>query len=57
MEHWRGEINVCAEVIVIDVQDMEDVIERYEPTFAFELISRNERIRVPLRRLGRGLPS
>jgi hypothetical protein len=56
VDQWRGEITVCAEVIAIDVQDLEDVIERYEPAHVYELIARHERTRIPLRNLGRGMP-
>ena len=57
VEHWRGEVNVFAEAIALDPQDLEDLIERYEPEAVYELIERHERTRVPLRRLAKQLAS
>jgi len=53
VEYWRGEVNVFAEVMALDSRGIDDLIERFEPDFVYELIERRERSRAVLRRLGR----
>ena len=53
VEHWRGEVNVFAEVMALDTRDIDDLVERFEPDVVYELIERRERSRAVLRRLGR----
>jgi hypothetical protein len=55
VDRWRGEVNVFAEVVALDPEELEDLIERYEPDAVYDVIERNERCRVPLRELGRRL--
>jgi hypothetical protein len=52
VEHWRGEVNVFAEVMALDERGIDDVIARYEPDAVYQLVERSERSRVVLRRLG-----
>jgi hypothetical protein len=53
VEHWRGEVNVFAEVMGLDERAIDDLIARYEPDAVYPLIERRERSHVVLRRLGR----
>jgi hypothetical protein len=53
VERWAGEINVVAEVMTRDQEQLDALVERFEPDEVHELVSRVERARVPLRNLGR----
>ena len=43
VEQWRGEMNVFAEVIALDSRAIDDLIERYEPDFLYEVVERIDR--------------
>jgi hypothetical protein len=55
VEYWRGEHNVFAEVMALDTEEIEDLIERFEPDAVYDLIERRERTRGVLRYLGKRL--
>lgn len=55
VERWAGEVNVVAEVMARDQQQLDDLVERFEPDEIHEVVTRVERSRVPLRHLGREL--
>jgi hypothetical protein len=52
VEHWRGEVNVFAEVMALDERAIDDLIARYEPDAVYQLVERRERSRAVLRYLG-----
>jgi hypothetical protein len=53
VERWAGEVNVVAEVMTCHQEQLDALVERFEPDEVHELVSRVERARVPLRNLGR----
>lgn len=40
VEQWRGEMNVFAEVLALDSRDIDDLVERYEPDYLYEVVER-----------------
>ena len=52
VERWAGEVNVVAEVMTLNQEQLDKLIERFEPDQIEEVLTRVDRIRVPLRNLG-----
>lgn len=53
VEQWRGEMNVFAEVIALDSRDIDDLVERYEPEFLYEVVDRIDKTADALEHVGR----
>jgi hypothetical protein len=53
VEQWRGEMNVFAEVIALESRDIDDLVERYEPEFLYEVVNRIDKTADALEHVGR----
>lgn len=53
VEQCRGEMNVFAEVIAPDSRDIDDLVERYEPDFLYEVVERIDKTADTLEHVGR----
>jgi hypothetical protein len=52
VERWADDTNVVVEVLVLNQQQLDDFVERFEPDEVHEVVSRVERARVALKYLG-----